>query len=782
VERQAVIYVTGIVQGVGFRPFVYRLATANNLKGFVTNCGDATVKILVEGTEGEINQFIEQLRQKVPPVSEVRSLKIIRGPAQGRFGVFKIKKSERKISSFESIFPPDIAICDDCIADVLNPNDRRHNYAFTCCSQCGPRFIAVDELPYDRIRTNMAQFPMCNDCKKEYLNQSNRRFHAQGICCPHCGPKMSLHDRDGKTVLVSDPIKEAAKLVDEGFILAIKGIGGFHLSTKTTEDGPILTLRKRKFRPTQPFAIMSSDLKTIKTYAYISKEEEQFLTSWHKPIILLQKSQKYYLSEFVSPGLGTIGVMLPYTGINSLLLMNSKEPALIMTSGNPSGLPMSITNKHALKKLRDVADYFLLHNRKIINRCDDSVFRVIDGIPAFVRRSRGYVPIPVSIPVSNEKQLTVTAFGAELRNTGAILYQNNCFLTQYIGDITNLETLNYLLRALHDIRRLFKITNDADVITCDAHPQYMTSRLAQEIAQSKHIKLVKVQHHHAHLAAVMAENSISPDTSVVGIAMDGVGYGPDGNVWGGEVMKASYSGYERLGHLRYQPMPGGDLCAIYPLRMLIAILSTVMTKCDIYNITSRHIAHGLPHGMKEFDVISRQLKSPGIFTSSSGRFLDSIAALTGTCYKRTYEGEPAMRVEAVAAQGDPEKLLLIPKIEHHQGVYSLDTSDLVQKLADFAKNGQKTADICAGAQKAVAQGLADMAILAANDLGLDSIAFSGGTAVNDYIFHVIKKRVEIHNLHLIFHHTVPPGDGGISLGQSVVALHCDVTHHSNDVK
>jgi len=774
VERQAVIYVTGIVQGVGFRPFVYRLATANNLKGFVTNCGDAAVKILVKGTESEIDQFIEQLRQKSPPVSEVRSLKIIQGPAQDRFDAFKIKKSERKFSSFESIFPPDIAICDDCIADVSNPNDRRHNYAFTSCSQCGPRFTAVDELPYDRIRTNMTQFPMCDDCKKEYLDQSNRRFHAQGICCPNCGPQLSLYDHNGKAVLVLDPIKEAAKLIDEGFILAIKGIGGFHLSTKTTEDDPILTLRKRKFRPTQPFAIMSLNLKTIKTYAFVSKEEEQFLTSWHKPIILLKKSRKYYLSEFVSPGLDTIGVMLPYTGIHSLLLMNSKEPALVMTSGNPSGLPMSITNKHALKKLRDVADYFLLHNRKIINRCDDSVFRVIDGAPTFVRRSRGYVPISISIPVFNEKQLTVTAFGAELRNTGAILYKNNCFLTQYIGDITNLETLNYLLQALYGMRRLFKITNDADVITCDAHPQYMTSRLAQEIAQSKHIKLVKVQHHHAHLAAVMAENGVSPDTSVVGIAMDGVGYGPDGNVWGGEVMKASYSGYERLGHLRYQPMPGGDLCAIYPLRMLIAILSTVMTERDVYDITLHHIANGLPYGLKEFEVISRQLRNPSIFTSSSGRFLDSIAALTGICYKRTYEGEPAMRVEAIATQGDPGKLLLTPRIEHHQGVYSLDTSDLVQKLADFAKSGQKTADICAGAQKAVAQGLADIAVWAANDLGLDSIVLSGGTAVNDYIFHVIKECVEIHNLHFIFHHSVPPGDGGISLGQSIVASHCDV--------
>jgi hydrogenase maturation protein HypF len=615
---------------------------------------------------------------------------------------------------------------------------------------------------------------MCDDCKKEYLNKSNRRFHAQGICCPNCGPHMSLHDRDGKIVLVSDPIREASKLLAEGFILAIKGIGGFHLSTKTTEDDPILTLRKRKYRPTQPFAIMSPNLKTIKTYASVSKEEEQFLTSWRKPIILLKKLQEYYLSKFVSPGLDTIGVMLPYTGIHYLLLTNSKEPALIMTSGNPSGLPMSITNKHALKKLRNVADYFLLHDRKIMNRCDDSVFRVIDGTPAFIRRSRGYVPIPISIPTSNKEQLTVTAFGAELRNTGAILYRNNCFLTQYIGDVTNLETLNCLIGALHDVRRLFQITNDADVIACDAHPQYMTSRLAQELAQSKHIKLVKVQHHHAHLAAVMAENNISPHTSVVGIAMDGVGYGLDGNVWGGEVMKVSYSGYERLGNLKYQPMPGNDLCAIYPLRMLIAILSTVMTERDVYNITSNHIAHGLPHGLKEFEVISHQLKNPSIFTSSSGRFLDSIAALTGICYQRTYEGEPAMKLEAVATQGNPEKLQLVPKIEHNQGIYSLDTSDLAQKLADFVKNGEKTADICAIAQKAVAQGLADMAIWTANDLGLDLIALSGGTAVNDHIFHVIKKRIESHNLRFIFYHSVPPGDGGISLGQTAVASHCDM--------
>jgi len=773
VERQAKIFITGIVQGVGFRPFVYNLATANNLKGFVINRGDATVKIVVEGTKDDINCFVEQLKQKAPAVSNVQSIRIIWGAPTRQFDMFKIGKSERKIELYESNVPPDIAICDECIADILNPNSRWFNYPFTCCSHCGPRFTAIKELPYDRIRTNMGKFPLCDNCEKDYMDPRDRRFHAQGICCPNCGPKMSLYDRAGSIISVPDPIKEAARLLDEGHIVAIKGIGGFHLSAKTSEDGPISVLRKRKNRPTQPFAVMSKDLTAIKTYAIISKDEEQLLTSWRRPIVLLRKSQTYSLSELIAPGLDTIGVMLPYSGIHYILLKNSKELALIMTSGNSCGLPMSITNKHALKNLSYVADYFLLHNRQIINRCDDSVLRVVDNKTTFIRRSRGYIPTPVPLPISNEKGLTVVSLGAELRNVGAIVHRNNCFLTQYIGDVTNLETLNYLIQALKNMQQLFKITNDASVIACDLHPRYLTSRLAEEIAKTKHSKLIKVQHHHAHLASVMAENKVPLDLPVIGIVMDGIGYGTDGNVWGGEIMKASYSGFERLGHLKPQPMPGGDLCTIYPLRMLIAILSTVMTKRDVYNITSRHITLGLPHGINEFDVIWYQIKNEPLLTSSSGRFLDSIAALTGVCLKRTYEGEPAMKVEAVAAAGDPNKIPITPKIDRYQGKYVLDTSDLTQKLAEAAQNGHKPADICACAQKVLAQGVAQMAVFAAIDYGIDTIALSGGVAVNDYIVNTVKAYVKGHGLRLILHNVVPPGDGGLSLGQAVVALNCD---------
>jgi len=458
--------------------------------------------------------------------------------------------------------------------------------------------------------------------------------------------------------------------------------------------------------------------------------------------------------------------MLPYTGIHLILYQFVKEPALIMTSGNDPGLPMVITHKEAFKTLGRIVDYLLLHNREIVNRCDDSVLRLINGTPTFIRRSRGYVPSPIKIPINDE--ITAISVGAELRNTGAIIYKGNCYLTQHIGDIENLETLNHLEQSLRHLSVLLGVKNDVDVIACDLHPNYITSRLAQELSQKKNIQLVQVQHHHAHITSVMAENRVPPDQSVIGIAMDGIGYGPDGTVWGGEILETAYQSYVRRGHLQLQPMPGGDLCTYYPVRMFVSTLSSVLSEQEIRDITRSHVKKGLIRGQRELSTIFKQIKnSTTTKTTSSGRLLDAIAAATGICYKRTYEGEPAMRLETAANEGDPYKIKLKPKILQIDGNYVLDTSQLIYDIITLDR--QRIVDICAAAQRAFAIGMAEMAIRVANDHGIRTIAISGGVGVNFKITRDIEDYVRGHMLHCIRHRIVPPGDGGLALGQAISA-------------
>jgi len=512
---------------------------------------------------------------------------------------------------------------------------------------------------------------------------------------------------------------------------------------------------------------MSPNIETIKTYAIVGPEEERLLTSWQKPILLLTKSPEYYLSDLISPGLDTIGVMLPYTGIHFLLFQFLREPALVMTSGNDPGIPMATSRKEAFRTLGKMTDYFLLHNREITNRCDDSVIRVINGTQTFLRRSRGSVPSPIKVPTPNE-EVTSIAFGAELRNTGAIIYRGNGYLTQHIGDVDNLETLDHLDQSLKHLSKLLEIKGNPDVISCDMHPRYVTSRLAHEISQEKGVKLVQIQHHHAHITALMAENMIPPDQPIIGISMDGVGYGPDGTIWGGEILEATYSTYARRGHLRLQPMPGGDRCTYYPVRMLVSILGTILSKKEVGDITARHAKYGLKHGLSELHTILSQIKKPLIpRTTSSGRFLDAVSAAMGLCYKRTYEGEPAMKLEAAASHGDASKVKLTPQIIKKSDGYELDTSQLLSDIVTLRYHN--VPDVCAAAQHAFAIGMADMAVQIAGDRGIRTVGISGGVAVNVHITRDMEVHLRNHGLHVIRHSKVPPGDGGVSLGQGVSA-------------
>ena len=765
-KRQAKINITGRVQGVGFRPFIYRMAVKNHLQGYVINLGDAGVEIIVEGSGKEIESFLGDVEQYAPEVSDIEDIKTEYRNYAGKYTDFIIDKSRSTGKVASGIYPPDIGICPECLRDMEDKSGRWYEYPFTACAWCGPRFTSVKSLPYDRERTHMHEFPMCDDCKHDYYDPLDRRFDAQGITCSQCGPNMSLYDATGNRIDVKDVFTETANYIKEGSIVAIKGIGGIHLSSLATRDDVLEEFRRRKDRKNQPYALMSPNLEALKLFAEVSDVEENYLTSWRKPIVLLKKKHKI-ISDLVAPGLDTVGVMLPYTGIQTLLFKRIDEPALVMTSGNRRGLPMATTNQAAFHELEGLADYFLLHDRDIINRSDDSVIRIIEGMPAFTRRSRGYVPDPISIPTNNG---IVVALGAELRNAAAIGTRDKVFMTQYLGDITSLEGLEFEKESINAMRDLLNITRNPDVIACDLHPGYMTSQYGQVISQEMDIPLVKSQHHHAHITSVMAEHEIK-DEEVIGITLDGAGYGQDGQIWGGEVLKSSYMEYERLGQLEYLPMPGGDLCAYHPYRMLIAGLTNAISDDEIRDITKNHIHHMLPHKEPELELILKQSRKDNVLkTSSFGRVLDSVSALLGLTNYRTYEGEPAMLLEAFASKGSCEKINYSPEIVGNKSKYILKTSNMLKYLI-IDSNRHKKQDIAAFSQKYLSDGLVEIAVSIANDTGINKFALSGGVFVNQFITSYISNKIKDQGYLLLRNVKVPPGDGGSALGQAVTALH-----------
>ncbi|HIH89657.1 TPA: carbamoyltransferase HypF [Candidatus Bathyarchaeota archaeon] len=763
---EAEVRVTGRVQGVGFRPFIYRLAVRHGLRGYVINLGDAGVEVVVEGATREVEGLINAIKSEAPSVSEVGGVLASYRPYRGRFEEFVIDKSRNGGKAASGIFPPDIGICPDCLMDMEDESGRWFEYPFTACAWCGPRFTGVKSLPYDRERTHMHNFPMCTDCTTDYKNPLDRRFDAQGITCSHCGPKMSLLDAGGKAIVVQDVFVEAAKLLREGHVLAVKGIGGFHIAALATEDEPVNKLRARKNRPYQPFALMSPDMDDVKTFTEPDAAESRALVSWQKPIVLVRKNGEV-ISEQVAPGLSRVGVMLPYTGIQVMLFKRLRAPALIMTSGNRSGLPMATTNEAALSELRGIVDYFLVHDREIVNRCDDSLLRMNGGRVAFIRRSRGYVPDPVEIPL---KKGISFAVGTEQSNVAAVTLDGRCYQTQYLGDITNLESFDYEKTAIYAMRDLLKITRNPDVIACDQHPGYMTSQLAEVISQETGARITKSQHHHAHIVSVCAENGIKPDEEVVGIALDGAGYGSDGSIWGGEVLISTYFDYKRAGHLQNLPMPGGDICAYSPYRMLISALTLTMSDEEIRDITKNHIQKALINGQDEFWVVTQQAREKNVIkTSSSGRLLDSVASLIGSTYRRTYEGELTMRLESLAELGDPNKIKFKPEIIQDGGIYQLKTENMLNYLT-INQNKFKTQDIAAFSQKYLANGIANTALNVAQEQDVHSVALSGGVAVNQYISNTIIKSLEKQGLKVFTNQKTAPGDGGSSLGQSCIAL------------
>ncbi len=752
------ILVQGIVQGVGFRPFVYRRAVERGLKGYVRNLSDATVNIILEGEQTVVQRFIEELQEKGPPLARIHGITVrYNGGSETQFEDFKILGSLETGASSGSITPADVAICDECLREMRNPCDRRFNYFFNTCTDCGPRYTVTFETPYDRVNTTMKQFQMCKRCENEYIDPLNRRFHAQTIACSDCGPKIQLTTAEAEPVECRNPIQEAGKLLDEGHIVAVKGNGGFHLAGAATFSEPMNRLRQAKHRSQKPFAVMAPNLQAVRAFAQLSDVEVELLTSYRRPIVLLQKGVNYCLAEEIAPGLNSIGVMLPYSGLHVLLLDSVKEPALIMTSGNTSGEPIVKDEEEARKHLKSYADYFLIHNREITQRCDDSVVKTVDGQPSLIRRSRGYAPEPLHLSLVNRGQRCVLGLGGDLNVTVCSLLGEQAYLSQHIGDIGTAEMFRFLRATVEHLVKLTK--SPVQMVAHDLHPGFLTTRLAAQIEEERGWRAVPVQHHYAHAASVMGEHGLC---EMVCIVCDGVGYGLDEHVWGGEVLECSGDSFERRGHLQEHPMVGGDLASKYPLRMVAGILSGVNGVDDwLYSKETM-----FPHGEDEVELVLTQLKQGRRYveTSSCGRVLDAVSALLDICCVRTYEGEPAMKLETVASSGQ-DVLRLVPRFTGDV----LDTKYLLEQLFGEIHKVAR-ADLAYSAQSYLARGLATLAVGAAEKLGYKTIGFSGGVAYNVQISSTIRSVVERSGLRFVTNSQIPPGDGGLSFGQTVASV------------
>lgn len=748
------VRVTGIIQGVGFRPFIYRIAIKNGLKGYVRNMGDAGVEILIEGREEAVNNFLKDLNAKKPPLAQIHEIITTRLKGENEYDDFKIYKSSEEKTLSGSIIPPDIAICSECLKELRDEKNPRYDYFFITCIDCGPRYTIIDRLPYDRENTTMHYFPMCSYCQSEYADPLKRRFHAQTVACPKCGPKVYLTTHKGELIPHKDPIRAAGRLLAEGLIVAIKGYGGFHVAAATTKDDPLARLRKTKHRRQKPFAIMARSLDAIKSFAEVNSKEAELLTSYTRPIVLLNKSCEYYLSELVAPGLHNVGVMLPYTGLHYMLFDSVDEPAFVMTSANPPNQPIVKDDEEALKALGGVVDYFLFHNRRIAHRCDDSVMRLHGEKEVFIRRSRGYAPAPIILREKAER--CVLGLGGELNNTACILLGDKAFISQHIGDVENIETRSFLENAS---KHLIRLTNSKiETISCDLHPKFTTTKLANELAAINGWRFIQVQHHYAHVAALMAEHNIK---EIVGVCCDGYGYGVNGEAWGGEIIFSSResSEFRRVAHLEEQPLVGGDLATRYPLRMAAGIIHK---KADVEDWLMQKSSY-FPHGEKEVQIVLQQLnKSQKIVkTTSCGRVLDAVAAVLGICHERTYEGEPAMKLESSALKGK-DVMKLDPIIKGN----TLNTTEMLLKI--FENHGKyAAADLAYSAHAYLAKGLATLAIEEAMENGVKTVGFSGGVACNEIFTVLMRGTVEAAGLSFLVHEAVPPSDGGLSFGQAV---------------
>lgn len=748
------IIIKGIVQGVGFRPFIHKLVQNYNLSGWVLNSNQG-VEIDVEGKTKELNSFISDIKDKLPPLARIEKIEVNQLPLIGYKG-FSIKQSITKEENSFVLVSPDISICEDCLQELFNPHNRRFHYPFINCTNCGPRFTIIKDIPYDRGKTTMRVFEMCPQCQSEYENIEDRRYHAQPNACAECGPQVFLYQNKRK-LENSDPIKEAIKLLKDGKIGAIKGLGGFHLACDATNNEVVTKLRRLKNREAKPFAIMSFNLEKIKQYCKLGKKEEKWLVNRARPIVLLKKKEDSLISSLVAPRNNYLGVMLPYTPLHYLLLKDNFT-ALIMTSGNIADQPIIGDNQEALEKLDGIADFFLLYNRDIFNRCDDSVIKIVNDGNEFFRRARGYVPYPI---ILDFKLKEVLALGGELKNTISFSKENYVFPSQYLGDLKSVETLDFLKESIENLEKIFRV--NPEIIACDLHPDYLSTQFAEEIGAKKGLKVVKVQHHHAHIVSCMAENNIKE--KVMGVAYDGTGYGDDGKIWGGEFLLCGLKGYLRVGHLKYCSLPGGDKAIMEPWRMTYSYLYYIYgpkAKTLDINFIQRMDYDKLSIIEK---MIDKNINSP--LTSSCGRLFDAVSSLIGIRDEISYEGQAAMELESFCASGIKERYKFCIYKEGME--FIIDPQEIFIEIIKDLKEGIDKKIMAAKFHNTVAEFTLNLCGKIRKNSGINKIALSGGVFQNKYLTEKVVSLLEDKGFKVYTQRKVPPNDGGISLGQAVVA-------------
>ncbi len=749
--------IRGIVQGVGFRPFIYRLAQKHNLSGFVLNDDDG-VLIEVQGREIALKNFGENIIQETPPVAVISTIKAEFILTVDNSTDFKILPSPKAVER-EAMISPDLAICADCRREILDKSDRRYQYAFTNCTNCGPRFSIVQDIPYDRKNTTMHCFTMCDKCQAEYDDPLNRRFHAQPNACSECGPAYSLFEVSGKKVIEhgAKAVAKAHELIKKGAIVAVKGIGGYHLACDATNPVAVENLRKRKIREDKPFAVMANNLDTIKKLCLVNDDEAKLLTSAAAPIVLLAKNKmSYNLAEQVAPDNAYLGVMIAYAPLHCLLLHDGD--VFVMTSANLSDEPIVYRDEEAADRLHTIADYILSHNRLINTRVDDSVARIFRGSPLLFRRSRGFVPSPILL--KNKADISVLSCGAELKNTFCLTKHDRAFISQHIGDLENMAVNNSYKESITLFERLFDI--NPTLVACDVHPDYFSTRYAESLHKDFNLPLTQVQHHHAHIASVLAEYDLQE--SVIGVALDGTGFGEDGNIWGGEFMVADLATYRRMGHFAYMPLPGGAKAVKEPWRL--ALYQAYKVHGD--SIEQKYPELLYPNWKLLLNAVKSGLNAP--LTSSAGRVFDTVAALLNIRHSINYEGQAAVELERLAqnCKKMTDCQILPYEIKFINDEYILDFTSLYSAVYDL-KQSYSPDIIAASFHLTLAKAIGDTVRYISRDTGLKTVVFSGGVCQNFTLLELMHKELA-NDYALYVNNKVPPNDGGISFGQAAVAL------------
>ncbi|MFO0140910.1 MAG: carbamoyltransferase HypF [Aphanizomenon sp.] len=769
------IRVCGIVQGVGFRPTVYRLANMLGLKGEVFNDGKG-VLIRVSGSEEIITDFVNKLYQECPPLARINE--VVRGLYWGEFNFDDFVISPSVNGVIKTQVSPDAASCPQCQREIFDPFSRYFRYPFTNCTHCGPRLTIIRAIPYDRNNTSMANFPMCKQCEREYEDVENRRFHAQPVACFVCGPRAWLERADGKPMIsdmfsMLDDVDAVCTLLQKGEIIAIKGLGGFHLACDATLQNAVQKLRNRKHRYHKPLALMARDINIISEYCYINDLEKQLLTSSAAPIVLLKIKDNSKLASDLAPGQNTLGFMLPYTPLHHLILKRMKVP-IVLTSANISDSPQCINNEEAKDKLSKIADYFLLHNRDIVNRVDDSVVRVMDNKIQTLRRARGYAPAPIILPPGFEKIPPILAMGSELKNTFCLLREGEAILSQHLGDLENASAFNAYQETLSLYLNLFQ--HKPEIIAIDKHPEYLSSKLGKQLATVNHIKLAEIQHHHAHIAACMAENQISLDTKpILGIACDGLGYGEDDTLWGGEFLLADYQSFQRLATFKPMPMIGGKQAIYQPWRNTYSQLINAFSWQEIpeqYRDLAiiKFLEHKNPKLLNQ--IIEKGINSP--LTSSVGRLFDAVAAAIGICPEQcSYEGQAAIEMEAIAdtniLNNDKETLNYSFKLEKSANIYYIDTSPTWREILNDIKQHISSSEIAAKFHQSLAITTVKIVKQLKQENQFNQVVLTGGVFQNQILLQQVKMQLEKLEINVLTHSILPTNDGGLSLGQSVIA-------------